>query len=164
MYQGFNFTVSTDSFEGYDEDGIPTHRRQKAAIQSAIDIFKNSDGGLNASKITANSFPNVTADVFLSHSQKDSELAIRFAGYLKYNFGLTVFIDSCVWGYGDDSLKMLGKQFCWQEDSETYNYRLRNRSTSHVHMMLTTALCKMINSCECIIFLNTPSSILLTVI
>jgi hypothetical protein len=160
MHQGFNLTVSSNDFKGYDEDGIAPYQSQKAAVRSAIDAFKNSDGSLNASKITANWFPNVTADVFISHSQKDSQLAIRFAGYLRYNFGITSFVDSCVWGYSDDLLKILDKQYCWQEDTETYNYKLRNRSTSHVHMMLTTALCKMLNSCECIIFVNTPSSIL----
>jgi hypothetical protein len=35
----------------------------------------------------------------------------------------------------------------------------RNYSTSHVHMMLSTALSMMIDKTECIFFLNTPSSI-----
>ena len=34
--QGLQLKVPTNSFEGYDEDGIQNHQSQKAAIQSAI--------------------------------------------------------------------------------------------------------------------------------
>ena len=36
---------------------------------------------------------------------------------------------------------------------------MRNYTTSHVHMMLSTALTEMIDKTECIIFFNTPNSI-----
>ena len=41
----------------------------------------------------------------------------------------------------------------------TFDYQKRNRSTSHVHMMLSAALAKVMDRAECIIFLNTPNSI-----
>jgi hypothetical protein len=45
------------------------------------------------------------------------------------------------------------------DGESTYNYKKRNYSTSHVHMMLSTALSMMIDKTECLFFLNTPSSI-----
>lgn len=42
-------------------------------------------------------FPQIKADVFISHSHSDEKLAIIFAGWLYNAFGLTAFIDSCVW-------------------------------------------------------------------
>ena len=43
-----------------------------------------------------------------------------------------------------------------------YSYEKGNGSTSHVHMMLSMALAKMIDRTECLFFVNTPSSILLS--
>jgi len=40
-----------------------------------------------------------------------------------------------------------------------YDYNLRNYSTSHVHMMLSMALLKMIDKAEALIFINTSNSI-----
>lgn len=44
-------------------------------------------------------------------------------------------------------------------DSFFYEYDNRNRSTSHVHMLLNGALAKMINKTECLFFINTPNSV-----
>ena len=128
-------------------------------MSSLLRSFQDSAGRLLASKLTADWFPDVHCQVFISHAHKDSELAVQLAGFLKYHFELDSFIVSTVWGSADELLRIIDNVYCWQEDSGTYNYRLRNRSTSHVHMMLSTALAKMINECGCAIFLNTPSSI-----
>ncbi|MBO6301464.1 MAG: hypothetical protein J6N15_03395, partial [Ruminiclostridium sp.] len=40
-----------------------------------------------------------------------------------------------------------------------YDYEKRNQSTAHVHMILLGALAKMINRCEALVFVNTPSSL-----
>ena len=117
-----------------------------------------TDGNLFATKIVDNWFPKVTADVFISHSHKDKKLAIGFAGWLKDKLGISSFIDSCVWGYSDELLKKFDKKFCLQDDGY-YSYDKRNRTNSHVNMMLATSLTKMIDQCECIVFLNTPNSI-----
>ncbi|HNH50066.1 MAG TPA: hypothetical protein PKY30_23710, partial [Myxococcota bacterium] len=44
------------------------------------------------------------------------------------------------------------------EDRRMYDYDSRNRSTAHVHMMLSTALTAMIDQAECVVFLNTGDS------
>lgn len=56
-------------------------------------------------------------------------------------------------------LKQIDNKYCIHDDGETYDYELRNYTTSHVHMMLSTALTEMIDNTECIMFYNTPNSI-----
>ena len=68
---------------------------------------------------------------------------------LKDCFGLTAFIDSCIWGHSDKLLKIIDNKYCRNSD-DSYNYTARNFSTSHVHMMLMTALNKMIDKTECL--------------
>ena len=104
-------------------------------------------------------FPNVKADIFLSHSHKDLDRANQFAGWMKNNFGLDVFIDSNIWGDSNKLLKEIDDEICYQESSKTYNYDKRNFTTSHVHMMLSNSLAEMIDKTECIMFLETPNSV-----
>jgi hypothetical protein len=128
-------------------------------IQETIKKFKLRDGSLNGKAMTADWFPIVNADVFISHSHKDLEIALSLAGQMKSELDINCFIDSCVWKYADDLLKLVDDEYCWQPASKTYNYSKRNYSTSHVHMMLSVALNKMMDNCEALIFLNTPNSI-----
>jgi hypothetical protein len=104
-------------------------------------------------------FPGVPADVFISHSHADRDLAIGLAGWLEDSFGITSFIDSMIWGYSDHLLRQIDNDHCTNTKEGSYNYFLRNRSTSYVHMMLTIALTKMIDKTECFFFINTPNSI-----
>lgn len=159
MFRGYNLLIEEGLLESYAEDGQPGSDAQQARVSALLSSFKDSKGRLIASKLTADWFPDIACQVFISHAHKDSQLAVQLAGFLKYQFKLDSFIDSSVWGHADDLLKLIDDEYCWQVDSETYNYRQRNRSTSHVYMMLSTALIKMINRCECVIFLNTPTSI-----
>ena len=109
-------------------------------------------------------FPKIDADVFISHSHKDAELAKSFADWLYDSFGIKAFIDSCVWGYADELLAQIDKKYCvlMRDESgkvKSYDYQKRNGSTAHVHMLLNTALQKMIDKTECLFFLNTPNSV-----
>jgi hypothetical protein len=58
-----------------------------------------------------------------------------------------------------DLLKVIDRKYCRNDDNSAYNYDKRNYSTSHVHMMLNTALHKMIDRCELFLFLGTPNSV-----
>ena len=105
-------------------------------------------------------FPQIKADVFISHSHGDQADAVKLAGYLKSKCQVNSFIDSCVWGYSADLLRQIDEKYCWTDDKKhLFSYELRNCSTSHVHMMLSTALGMMIDTAECVIFMNTPNSI-----
>src|SRR5260221_3829122 len=97
--------------------------------------------------------------VFFSHSHNDENTAITLAGILYGNFGIKSFIDSCIWGYASDLLWLIDNRYCLNDVGETFNYQKRNRSTSHIHTMLSMALAKMIDHSECLFFINTPNSL-----
>ena len=159
MYRGFNLDLGNEDFSSYVATGREIHARNKDLVEKKLESFKDINGNLLASEIIAGWFSPIEADVFLSHSHRDEEKIIGLAGWLNQKFGLVSFIDSCIWGYSADLLKMIDDEYCYNRETNTYNYQKRNRSTGHVNMMLSTALSKMINSCECIIFANTPNSI-----
>lgn len=52
-------------------------------------------------------FPEINADIFISHSHGDCDLANGIAGWMNEEFGLRCFIDSNVWGYTNDLLRIL---------------------------------------------------------
>lgn len=158
MYRAYSLKIDENYFKKYLEDGRLVKKENNSAAKSGLDEFFDGDGSLVAKKIMNDWFPSVKADVFISHSHKDEDLAIGFAGWLKNELGISSFIDSCVWGYSPELLKKLDKRFCLK-DSGYYDYDKRNITNGHVNMMLATSLIKMIDQCECIIFLNTPNSI-----
>ena len=163
MYRGFNLLLEDNCFEeryfeAFKKVGSESFSSQKTSIEEKINSFVGDDGSLDGSMMQANWFPQIKADIFISHSHKDEKLALALAGWLKDSFGLTAFSDSCVWGYANDLLKMIDDKYCLK-DMHSYSYEKRNYSTSHVHMMLSVALTQMIDNTECLFFLNTPNSI-----
>ncbi|TPD70492.1 hypothetical protein [Flavobacterium microcysteis] len=127
-------------------------------VKSTLDDYLLDNKRLDGNKIINEWFPEVKAHIFLSHSHKDEELAFLLAGFFHEAFNIYTFIDSAVWGYSDDLLRQLDDKYCKNSDGN-YNYLKRNYSTTHVHMMLSNSLNRMIDNCECIMFLNTPNSI-----
>lgn len=165
MYRGFNLALNGNPFKNkafFDKvykTGSELHTKNKQKVRNVLNDFLTVDNELDASKMQADWFPLIKSDIFISHSHRDNVTAICLAGWIQETFSLVPFIDSCAWGYSDDLLSLIDNNFCLNHDKETYNYEKRNLSTSHVHMMLSTALSKMIDNSECIFFLNTPSSI-----
>ncbi|WP_419393430.1 hypothetical protein [Cytobacillus praedii] len=158
MYAGFNL-VTDEEFLHYKQAGNTNYNAQKQKVKDELSKFILDDGSINGTDMQNNWFPQIHADVFLSHSHNDKEKAIAFAGWLKHTFDLDVFIDSSVWGSADELLKKIDDRYCKNTDSSTYSYEKRNYSTSHVHTMLSTALTMIIDQTECMFFLNTPQSI-----
>ncbi|MBU8715250.1 toll/interleukin-1 receptor domain-containing protein [Brevibacillus parabrevis] len=158
MFAGFNLKMGSDLSQ-YKELGKSIFNNCKKQVEEEIDKFLLDDGSINGTEMQSNWFPQINADIFISHSHADRETAIALAGWLKYTFNLDVFIDSCVWGYADELLKKIDDRFCKNPDGSAYIYEKRNHSTSHVHMMLSTALTMLIDKTECIFILNTPNSI-----
>lgn len=117
--------------------------------------------GYDADALQKSWFPIVQgAHVFISHSHADKELATNLAIWLKYHFGIDAFIDSHIWGYSLDLQKNIDNKHCKNDDNLTYNYEKRNFSTSHVHLMLANSLTRMLDECECLIFLKTSNALL----
>ena len=164
MYRGFNLLLENNffhkgNFEAFKKVGSKSFSSQQTSIEETINFFVRNDGSLDGSMMQADWFPQIKADIFISHSHKDKGLALALAGWLKKTFGLTAFIDSCVWGYANKLLKMIDNEYCYQKGTNAYNYQKRNYSTSHVHMMLSVALTQMIDNTECLFFMNTTNSI-----
>lgn len=143
----------------YYNIGRKIFEENKSSINEILLEYTDVDGVLDISKIEKDWFPNVKADIFLSHSHKDEKIAIAFAGWLKKEFGLNTFIDSCIWKYSNELLKQIDDGYCQNDEKTFYIYEKRNISTSHVHMILANALMKMINKTESFIFFNTENSI-----
>ncbi|MEI6554227.1 MAG: hypothetical protein WCL70_01410 [Paludibacter sp.] len=170
MHKGFELFLSEDIspifckklFENYYPNEKQIFDSTNQRIERVISNFKSFSGNIDGTKMQANWFPQIRADIFLSHSHNDKDLAIAIAGWLRQEFGLKTFIDSCIWGHSKDLLKLIDNEFCSNKINNkiiSYNYENRNYSTSHVHMMLSSALTNMIDNTECVIFLNTPNSI-----
>lgn len=164
MYSKFNYSPSSkdlynSEINRYKAQGneLYEHFKEQSHIQLSKFIIDN--GTIDGTTLQKHWFEIQNADVFLSHSHNDLNKVKSFAGWLYEKFGLTSFIDSCAWGYCDDLLKVIDDKYCKNKSSNTYNYNLRNYTTSHVHIMLSAALTEMIDKTECIIFVNTPNSI-----
>jgi hypothetical protein len=172
MYQGFNLNISFDDLNRLKEYNLP--RLQLKGLPTSTDISKKwqetirkiiteksfENEIIDGTKIKNDWFPEINADVFISHSHADQQLAITFADWLKQNFNIDAFIDSTVWGYADELLKIIDNKYCkMPKPMTTYDYNKRNYSTAHVHAMLSNALIQMIDKTECLFFLNTPNSL-----
>lgn len=152
MYRGFSLAINNEDIEylianyqnySYNQTVRDTLRRNIVANYS-----------IDADKLKSDWFPTIRSDVFLSHSHRDIELVKKIA-HLLGKLHLGTFIDSEVWGYSDDLVKQIEEQY--------YPYgafHVHDKIVAHVNIMLASALTKMLNNTECVIFLNTPNSII----
>ncbi|WP_052510621.1 hypothetical protein [Pseudomonas sp. W15Feb9B] len=115
---------------------------------------------IDAKKVIDLLFPEVNADVFISHSHKDVSLATQLAIDISNTKGMGVFVDSCVWGSSSKLLKIINDRFCKIPGSSNYDYEKVMRTSSHVNMILTTALQRMMDSASNFIFLDSESSLI----
>jgi len=160
MYRGYKIKpVEFEDLESLVSIGQGIYKKNTEVAKYALDSFILSDNSLDGTKISEKWFPKVEADVFISHSHNDETFAIALAGWLFANFKIKSFIDSCIWGYSNELLRNIDNEYCFNPITHLYDYKQRNYSTSHVHMMLSTALAFMIDKAECLIFLDTNNSI-----
>lgn len=164
MYRGFNLEeVKTERMIAqFQAKGQALYNKNKDLVLDKFKEFVKSNIYLNGSDIEALFFPQINADVFISHSHKNEDKVIALAGMLHEKFGITSFIDSCLWKSAKDLQKILDEEHSWNDpnDKKTYSYAQVGFSASHAHMMLSVALSKMIDRTECIIFYNTPQAVL----
>ena len=160
MYKKYNLeNVIIDESAPYVQKYKHLFDNQQNIVRSALDAYILKDGIIDGDKIREDWFPtDINAKIFISHSHYDQKLAVNLACWIYANFHIMSFIDSCVWGYANDLLLKLDARYCKKENG-LYDYDKRNCSTSHVHIILTTALNKMIDRAECLFFLNTQNSI-----
>jgi hypothetical protein len=158
MFRGFNLRMS-HSEPTLLKKGSLLREDHQSKIRKALDVFLSVDGKIDGNKLQEAWFPQVNADIFLSHSHNDENKALTLSGWLKQEFDINAFVDSSIWDYAGTLLKAIDNNYCYNKDSNTYFYEKRNLSTAHVHLMLATSLTKMMDNCECLLFVNTPNSL-----
>jgi hypothetical protein len=161
MEKGYNLILNeTEKLKEMYSIGEQHYEEDLEILNETIKMFQLPNGRIDGTKLQANWFPQIKADIFLSHSHDDLNLCKMLAGWLVYKFNLKVFIDSSIWGNANELLKMVDNEFCYNKENDTYNYEKRNKTTSHVYMMLNNAIANMIFDTEIVIFINTPKSII----
>ena len=173
MFAGFNLAIDLNSFKGmiewdrydfyfYKRHGESILANQKAECSGQLKQYV-TDGITDGTKLESDWFPQVEADIFISHSHNDKDLASALAGWLDKKFNLKCFIDSHVWGYIDELLEEINKDHSDKQYNSsggyTYDHKKCNIVASHVNMMLCMALQKMIDKTEAVFVLNTENSI-----
>ncbi len=103
--------------------GLKKNIEQKEIINKQLSEFLSTDGVINGEKLESTWFPQIKADIFISHSHSDEKLAMTLAGWLYRQFGLESFIDSTIWGYADSLLKKIDNKYCLNEGDATYIMR-----------------------------------------
>ena len=152
--------IKNDVYQKNVNLGSQISSNLQSQIKKDLDRFILPDQSIDGSQMQKEWFPQVTCDVFISHSHQDKEYALFLAGWLKSNFKIESFIDSCVWGYSKDLQKTLDTKYSTPLYSNPSKYYDSVTYTaSHVHMMLTNAISFMMDKTECFIFLNTPNAL-----
>jgi hypothetical protein len=162
MYRAYNLQIGLGDWSDWQVNPLVVELQEKVRgmLSHKLDHYVRQDSSLDGSAMQEDWFPQLKPfHVFISHSHQDYDLALRLASKLFDTFQLLAFIDSDVWGYSDDLLRSIDDRFCYNSERDTYSYSLRNKTTSHVHMMLMTAISQMMYNTECLFFLNTPNSI-----
>lgn len=163
MFTKFNLNVKNKDVSQFYEIGQEHFKRCSKSMAENLDKFTRDKHIIDGKALQDSWFStNEKFDVFLSHSHKDEDLAIGLAGFLHEKLGLSAFIDSCLWRCSDDLLRMIDDEYCIIPHKNTYSYRDRNYTTSHVHMMLSIALMHMIDKCEAFFLISTSNSICLS--
>ena len=144
--------------QDFSEHAEEMNRAYGEMVRKSLKAFVDA-GKIDGTKMGDNWFPQIDAEIFISHAHQDEALALNLAGWLHSTFKIRSFIDSCVWGHSTKILRQIAVDHCRTDDKRHFDYDLRNGSTSHIHMMLATALGKMINSVEAVIFVSTPNSV-----
>ena len=158
MYRGFNVTIKKYE-EFYYQIGLKLLNEMQNTTIKQLDKYVGINGVINGSELEDDWFGEIDSHIFISHSHNDEKLAIALAGYLFKKHKIKCFVDSCIWGYSNELLRQIDNKYCKNDDGINYNYNTRNSSTSHVHMMLSAALNKMIGKCEGLFLINSPNSI-----
>lgn len=158
MHYGFNLALDRKDLH-VSETIVDAHTKSVNAKRVDLGKYLMNDGNsIDANLIAEHLFPKVNCDVFISHSYNDQGMAIQLAHELKKK-GVNAFVDSVVWGSSYELLSVIDNKYSKTDDGQHFDYQRRNRSTAHVHMILATALQKMIMESSTLLFLNTDRSV-----
>ncbi len=164
MFSSFKLSITSDFFNGSEtnQDIVSKYECDKESIRGKLYEIIYGKDYIDGTLLQELWFPQTKSNIFISHSHKDEKLAIQLAGWLWDNFRLRTFIDSSVWEYADDLIKKLDDDhsiISQDKNNTLYDYSICHCTCSHVYLMLTNALTKMMDKTECLIFLNSENSL-----
>lgn len=132
-------------------DNITQDKQQlREAIKREI---MGSGGIIDADKLMKACMPQYQDySIFISHSHRDVDYANNLSSYILKKFGLCCFIDSNIWLNSEEDIqKPFDRKY---KSGNSFKYDDILKSTSHIHAMLSMSLLKMMDSCECCIFIQ----------
>lgn len=133
-------------------------------LKSNINFETIKQHFINGTQLQEEWFPTKCYDsqfqVFISHAHKDFETVSGLAGFLYKEYGLRSFIDSVYWGYIAELLLDLNNYYSSvvRDGREVFDYHTGNFLSANVHIMLSNALMRMMDACECLIFVDSDNS------
>ncbi|HHH6578828.1 TPA: hypothetical protein ACP2OU_004624, partial [Escherichia coli] len=122
-------------------------------------IFDAVNGEISAKILTDNLFPENEPHIFISHSSKDVNVAIKLANTLYEKYNIISFIDSQLWGHINYALKEMHDRYCKIPDAPYYHYEKSNNLLSHMHTILSMALMRVMDNADSVIFIESSNSI-----
>ncbi|MCX7127115.1 hypothetical protein [Aeromonas sp.] len=164
MFECFNLSLGDDykqkldPYSNLSRDSIRSEKQK--ARKKLRDFYIDGFDKIDAERLKNMWFPSydISSHVFISHSHKDIEKAQTFAAWLKSEFNIDSFIDYDIWGFADELIMEINEAHS-KISNNLYSLEKANYTSSHVHMMLSSALTEVIDSCECLFFLNTNNSL-----
>ena len=112
MYRGFELNIKDWKIDAtYEAIGASQYEKYKRETSAFLEQYLTKNEALDGAKMQEEWFPQVDADIFISHSHGDEKLALRLAGWLFSNFQIKTFIDSCIWKYSNNLLKIIDSKY-----------------------------------------------------
>ena len=164
MFIPFNIKRTTieeicgNRYENYDIEYISNY------LKSNINLETIKQSLINGTKLQEEWFPTNEQrfHVFISHSHRDECVAKQFAQYLREEYKLNCFIASVYWNYVEELQKQLDEYYSKvvRYGREVYDYKTSNFIAANVNIMLSMALMRMMDKCECLIFIDSDNSLI----
>lgn len=175
MYKRYKMRIDEgerNAFVQFSQPGEDLYSDFRKSVLSQIANYEMGTSlSINGDIVENIWFPKEEYQIFLSHSNRDKDIAYALAYRLKESMNVNVFVDSLVWGHRDDLIKQLynstrgvrWNNACYWGNgvppSVPDECALYSSIAAHVDAMLNKSLIQVMDDCECLLFLNTPNSI-----
>jgi hypothetical protein len=80
MYRGFDLDLEKTDLSDFVAGGRAQFDKYKQLAEADLDRYISVDGVVDGGTLEKDWFPNITADVFISHSHDNLDMAIGFGG------------------------------------------------------------------------------------
>lgn len=165
------YKISADQLKDYLKESVTaTMKKEEEDVKNKIEqAYDKTNSFFDGEKLKELLFPEIqSSSIFISHSHDDLGKAYSLKQRIEKNHwehgnklerllkranhrDRQVFIDSYYWNSVDVAKKILVKQKEKEYDPDSVS--------KHLHIMLITALSKMIEACDLFLFIDGPNSL-----